>query len=76
MKGSVQWDRLSAAQSERYGRLCGALLARAHSQSPVGAFVAGYLGRGTVFDEAVARWSAAYADRTEQDWRALCDKGP
>ncbi len=56
--------------------MCGALLARAHSQSPVGAFVAGYLGRGTVFDEAVARWSAAYADRTEQDWRALCDKGP
>lgn len=72
MKGSVQWERLRPAQSEQYGRLCGALLARAHSQSPDGAFVAGYLGRGTVFDEAVARWSAAYADRTEQDWKALC----
>ncbi|MFB7889029.1 DUF2252 domain-containing protein [Cellulosimicrobium cellulans] len=71
MKGSVELDRLSAAQFVRYGELCGRVLARAHSQSPGTRVAHGYLGRSDAFDDAIARWSCAYADVVEQDFAAL-----
>ncbi len=33
--------------------------------------ISGYLGNSDVFDEAVAKFAAAYADQTESDHRAL-----
>jgi Uncharacterized protein conserved in bacteria (DUF2252) len=33
--------------------------------------LAGYLGKGGVIDEAIARFAAAYADQTERDHAAL-----
>jgi hypothetical protein len=51
--------------------LCARLLARAHSQSPGAATIAGYLGRSDRFDRAVARWSMAYADQAERDFAEL-----
>jgi uncharacterized protein (DUF2252 family) len=71
MKGSVDLDRLPAEQFEGYGRLCGRLLARAHSQTPASAVIAGYLGKSDVFDRAIAAWSKEYADQTERDFEAL-----
>ena len=71
MKGSVDVGRLSVDQFARYGTLCGALLARAHSQSSGGAVICGYLGRSERFDEAVAAWARAYADVCEADHDAL-----
>lgn len=71
MKGSVEIDTLPPTGYQRYAGLCGALLARAHSQSPGAAVIAGYLGRADTFDKAIARWSAAYADRVEQDFAAV-----
>ncbi|WP_454043074.1 DUF2252 domain-containing protein [Cellulosimicrobium sp. Marseille-Q8652] len=71
MKGSVELDRLAPHQLTRYGELCGRVLARAHSQSPGARVALGYLGRSEAYDEAIARWSRAYADVVEQDYAAL-----
>ncbi|QJW36029.1 DUF2252 domain-containing protein [Cellulosimicrobium protaetiae] len=71
MKGSVELDRLGAAQFVRYGELCGRVLARAHSQSPGARVAHGYLGRSDTFDQAIARWSRAYADVVEGDFATL-----
>ncbi|WP_264030029.1 DUF2252 domain-containing protein [Cellulosimicrobium sp. SH8] len=71
MKGSVELGRLSSNQFVRYGELCGRVLARAHSQSPGTRVASGYLGRSDTFDDAIARWSRAYADVVESDYAAL-----
>lgn len=71
MKGSVETRGLSASEFLAYVKLCARLLARAHSQSPGAAAVTGYLGRSDRFEQAVSRWSMAYADQIERDYRAL-----
>ncbi len=50
-----------------YVYACGTVLARAHGQSDNAAFIAGYLGRKSVFDKAVVAWSYAYADQNDLD---------
>ncbi|MCF3961576.1 DUF2252 domain-containing protein [Streptomyces fuscigenes] len=54
-----------------FGQVCGATLARAHARSGDRIAIAAYLGRGDVFDRAVAAFAELYADRTEEDHRAL-----
>jgi Uncharacterized protein conserved in bacteria (DUF2252) len=54
-----------------YTALCGWALALAHAKSGDPAMLAGYLGKGGVIDEAIARFAAAYADQTERDHAAL-----
>jgi len=71
MKGSVQLDQLPTQLFDDYVRLCGQLLARAHSQSLGGAVASGYLGKSERFDHAVARWSVSYANQIERDFASL-----
>ncbi|MCB5292321.1 DUF2252 domain-containing protein [Arthrobacter sp. SO3] len=71
MKGSFTLAEMNAQETEDYGRLCGGLLARAHSQSAGSAFILGYLGGSDVFDDALADWARSYADQTEADHAAL-----
>ncbi|MCW5249949.1 DUF2252 domain-containing protein [Streptomyces sp. SHP 1-2] len=66
-KGSVDPAALAAAQLDDYGRMTGALLARAHAHSADPRLVAGYCGKNGELDEAVAAFAVAYADRTEAD---------
>ncbi|MEU3598856.1 DUF2252 domain-containing protein [Streptomyces sp. NPDC006798] len=66
-KGSVDPAELSAGQLDDYGRMTGALLARAHAHSADPRLLAGYCGRGEELDEAVAAFAVTYADRTEAD---------
>ena len=54
-----------------YANLCGWALARAHARSGDAAMLAGYLGTSTAFEDAVADFSAAYADQNERDHAAL-----
>jgi uncharacterized protein (DUF2252 family) len=54
-----------------YAGLCGRTLARAHAKSGEAATIAGYLGSGTVFDEAVAHYALAYAGQVERDHAAF-----
>ncbi|MFI5803411.1 DUF2252 domain-containing protein [Streptomyces sp. NPDC051561] len=72
-KGSVDPAALAADQVDDYGRMTGALLARAHAHSADPRTVAGYLGKNEEFDEAVADFAVAYADRTEADHAVLVE---
>ncbi|MFJ9021820.1 DUF2252 domain-containing protein [Streptomyces sp. NPDC102259] len=66
-KGSVDPAALAADQVDDYGRMTGALLARAHSHSADPRLIAGYCGKNEDLDEAIAAFAVAYADRTEAD---------
>ncbi|MFF3554434.1 DUF2252 domain-containing protein [Streptomyces tsukubensis] len=70
-KGSVDPAELSPDQLDDYGRMTGALLARAHTHSADPRLLAGYCGRSEELDEAVAAFAVLYADRTEADHAAL-----
>lgn len=70
-KGSVDPAALSAGEIDDYGRMTGALLARAHSHSADPRVLAGYCGKSDELDEAVAAFAVAYADRTEKDHAEL-----
>jgi uncharacterized protein (DUF2252 family) len=71
MKGGFEIERLSADLLERYGRLCGSVLARAHAQSGEPALIAGYLGHGAAFDHAMGDFALAYAHQNDLDHAAL-----
>ncbi|MFF6948447.1 DUF2252 domain-containing protein [Streptomyces iakyrus] len=66
-KGSVDPAALAADQMDDYGRMTGALLARAHAHSADPRLIAGYCGKNEELDEAMADFAVAYADRTEAD---------
>lgn len=55
----------------QYLEVCGITLARAHARTGDPAAIDGYLGRGSVFTEAVVDWSIAYARQTESDHARL-----
>ncbi|MDW4915113.1 DUF2252 domain-containing protein [Streptomyces californicus] len=70
-KGSVDPAALPADQVDDYGRMTGALLARAHAHSADPRLLAGYCGKNDQLDEAVAAFAVTYADRTEADHAEL-----
>jgi len=71
MKLSAVMETMEAETIRAYGKLCGWTLARAHARSGDASMISGYLGNSAVFDEAVAKFAAAYADQTERDYQAL-----
>jgi len=52
-------------------QLCGWVLARAHARTGDPARIAGYLGKTSAFDEAIAKFAVAYADQTERDYASF-----
>jgi uncharacterized protein (DUF2252 family) len=52
--------------------LCGRTLARAHARGGDAATLAGYIGQGASFDDAVADFAMAYAEQTVRDWQDFC----
>jgi uncharacterized protein (DUF2252 family) len=54
-----------------YARLCGRTLARSHARSGDPAVIAGYMGRNSAFDDALASFAMAYAAQTVKDHAAL-----
>lgn len=56
-----------------YAGLCGQTLARGHARSGDAAALAGYMGAGDAFDDAIADFADAYADQTEHDWQSFKD---
>jgi uncharacterized protein (DUF2252 family) len=65
-------DEMSASAFNDYAVACGTILGRAHSRSSRAAFVAGYMGSGSVFTDAVVDWAHAYADQSYADYQELC----
>jgi uncharacterized protein (DUF2252 family) len=70
-KGSIDLPDLAGAGLQAYGEVCGELLARGHARSGDPLVIAGYLGSGDGFAEALAKFGSLYADQTEKDWEAL-----
>jgi uncharacterized protein (DUF2252 family) len=72
-KASIDPDRFDGEALEHYADLCGELLARGHARSAEAALLAGYIGKGTRFGDAVLAFAILYADQTERDWEELVD---
>ena len=73
MKGGVEFDpaKVKIENLPQYTSLCGWALAHAHARSGDAAIIAGYAGNSDELDEAMCRFSIAYADQTEKDYKAL-----
>jgi uncharacterized protein (DUF2252 family) len=70
-KTSVDMDRILPQGLILYARVCGWTLARAHARSGDRIAIASYLGKGDVFDRALADFAATYADVNERDYKRL-----
>ncbi len=64
--GSVS-ELLKDEALPRYAELCGYTLARAHARSSRPAVLAGYMGKGEAFDDALASFAMLYAKQTKSD---------
>jgi len=71
-KGSICLEDLAGGALEAFAEVCGELLARGHARSSDPLVIAGYVGSGDGFAEALGRFGAAYADQTAKDWEELC----
>ena len=71
----MKWSLDIAAVPPRglalFARLCGQALARAHARSGDRIAIDGYLGSGGAFDQAMADFAEAYADRNTLDHHAF-----
>jgi len=70
-KGSADIASMRAGDLNRYARLCGWTLARAHARSGDPIAIAAYLGGGDSFDRAVTEFAELYADQNERDYEAF-----
>jgi uncharacterized protein (DUF2252 family) len=70
-KVSANPDKMTLKGFTAYAGICGWTLARAHARSGDRKALAGYLGSGIVFDEALVRFAESYADQNEADYALL-----
>jgi hypothetical protein len=73
MKGGLDVEKLEPCVLLDYAAACGETLARAHARTGDAALMAGYLGGGDVFEEAVAEFAMAYAGQVEADHARFVD---
>jgi len=71
MKISAEVETFRPATLVAYATLCGWALARAHAKAGDAAMIAGYLGSTERFDNALAKYSRAYADQAERDYETF-----
>ena len=72
-KASIDLSTMDESGLHAYTRACGWSMARAHARSGDRLAIAAYLGAGSKFDRAIARFSAAYADQNDLDHQRLAD---
>lgn len=70
-KASISNEDLEGAGLTEYATTCGEVLAKGHSRSGDPAVLAGYLGGSDRWDEALTKFSVAYADQTTKDYEAF-----
>jgi sugar/nucleoside kinase (ribokinase family) len=70
-KGSIEISTLDPKSLAMYAGHCAWTLARAHARSGDRVAIAAYLGGKDAFDQAIADFSAAYADKNERDFARL-----
>ncbi len=74
-KGSIELADLAGKGLVAYAEVCGELLARGHARAGDPFALAGYIGAGDGFAEALAGFGSRYADQTEKDWDELKRSG-
>jgi uncharacterized protein (DUF2252 family) len=74
-KGSIEIEDLAGPSLKAYAEVCGELLARGHARSGDPQSIAGYIGSGSAFAQAIAAFGQAYADQTVKDWEQLKHSG-
>jgi len=74
-KGSICLEDLAGKGLTAFAEVCGELLARGHARAGDPLMIAGYLGVGDGFAEALAEFGSRYADQTEKDWEELKQSG-
>jgi len=70
-KYSINIETLVPRGMRIYREMCGWTPARAHARSADRIAIAAYLGDSDVFDQAITRFAAAYADQNERDHKSL-----
>jgi uncharacterized protein (DUF2252 family) len=70
-KGSLNINDLKGEGLTEYAVVCGELLARGHARSGDACVIAGYLGNGKRFGEAILEFANGYAEQTGKDYEAL-----
>jgi uncharacterized protein (DUF2252 family) len=71
MRMKIDVEGMARQDWFEYVQLCGWVLARAHARTGDPARIAGYLGKTSAFDEAIAKFAVAYADQTERDYASF-----
>jgi uncharacterized protein (DUF2252 family) len=69
MKMSVVIEALDTRLLRQYGRMCAHALARAHARSGDAAAIAGYMGSGQTFDDAITEFATEYSLQNRRDYR-------
>jgi hypothetical protein len=64
----LRWSSSCLFAMTFYARMCGWTLARAHARSGDAIAIAEYLGHNDAFDNAIADFSARYADQNQRDY--------
>jgi len=67
-KGAIQLEQLDGEGLNLYGRLCAAILAKAHGRSGDRAALARCMAGGKDFDRAISAYAVAYADQSSEDY--------
>jgi uncharacterized protein (DUF2252 family) len=62
---------MKPANLHGYARLCGRALARSHARSGDALTLISYMGKGSAFEDAMAKFAVAYAKQNEKDYQAL-----
>jgi uncharacterized protein (DUF2252 family) len=70
-KASVDLPTIDARGLRFYAGLCGMCLGRAHARAGHAAVIAGYIGKGGAFVEALSKYAVAYADQVEADFESF-----
>lgn len=68
-KGSIDLDAIKPDGLVWLAETCGWTLAHAHARTGDRHAIAGYLGKGSKFEDAVAEFAKAYADQNEADYQ-------
>jgi Uncharacterized protein conserved in bacteria (DUF2252) len=71
VKISARVETFGPAELNVYAKLCGRALALSHARSGTSAMLSGYMGKGDIFDRAIAAFSIAYAGQNEKDHSAM-----
>jgi uncharacterized protein (DUF2252 family) len=70
-KGSIDFQDLAGDGLLAFAQVCGELLARGHARAGDPLVIAGYIGSGEAFANALAEFGSRYADQTDKDWQEL-----